>query len=441
MPNHHLRRLALVAALCAAIGPLPVLAAATPSTSGPTDAADDPAPSSTPPTPSGTAGPTGTAPRSMPSAATSGAAHAAEQISAAAMPAGQASTSLRQPATAEADAGAGAFTTGTGTLGVGQTGAPGGSDTGADGSGDAGSGSRGTPADGGHDIGVTAGTTGALAATDAAEAALPGGPAREAAAAAGPAVAIDSTIDATGGELCAADDTGDAHGSGEAAPADAPPDTVFDDLAGRGEAALFVASIALVETGYDFAADRGAVSGAYLLSDADWDGHGGYRRAADAPPEVQTSRAEALAGALLASGITTAELSALWLHANSVSADGGHGGPVGAYVAEVAGHAADLAAGATLPPYDQPIESRSVPSAPPPLEPDASAPNTPAGQASSNAHGAPSTPPAAAEREDSPAQAPPSLPVSTCATATSAAVAGDIGDDDFSAMAATEVGR
>lgn len=119
-------------------------------------------------------------------------------------------------------------------------------------------------------------------------------------------------------------------------------------VAGRGEAVVLTASIAVVETGFDFHADHGGVSGAYLLSDADWGGYGGYARAADAPAEVQMARAEQLAAAVLASGTSTAELTALWLHSNSVSASGGHGGPVAAYIQEVAEHATAVAAGEAI---------------------------------------------------------------------------------------------
>ncbi|GAA4463313.1 transglycosylase family protein [Phytohabitans houttuyneae] len=64
----------------------------------------------------------------------------------------------------------------------------------------------------------------------------------------------------------------------------------------RGDLDAFMAAVRQVESGGDYRARNAAsgASGAYQFIDSTWDGYGGYRRAMDAPPQVQDRRAEQL---------------------------------------------------------------------------------------------------------------------------------------------------
>jgi hypothetical protein len=68
------------------------------------------------------------------------------------------------------------------------------------------------------------------------------------------------------------------------------------------ELGTILAAIRAIESGGDYgaAARSSTASGAYQFLDSSWGGYGGYRRARDAPPEVQDAKAAEWASAILA---------------------------------------------------------------------------------------------------------------------------------------------
>lgn len=83
-----------------------------------------------------------------------------------------------------------------------------------------------------------------------------------------------------------------------AAPTAAPPPPLQPIPAELG---AILATIRAMETGgnYRTQVTSSTASGAYAFLDSSWDGYGGYRRARDAPPEVQDAKAAWLANHIL----------------------------------------------------------------------------------------------------------------------------------------------